>query len=322
MGNSDTTRMGSTEWAMLVTLSVLWGGAFFFSKVTVAALPPFTLVLGRTAMAAAALILVLQATGHRFPGNLRSWRAYAMMGLLNNVIPFCLIVWGQTQIASGLAAILNATTPLFTAILAHIFTHDEKLGGRKLAGVLTGLSGAVVMIGPELLGGLGRHGLAELAVVAAAVSYGFAGIFGRRFKGANPMITAAGQLSASTILMLPIALLIDRPWQLTAPDATIWGAWIGLALLGTSLAYILYFRILATAGATNVLLVTFLIPVSAILLGVFILGERLDGRELVGMAVIFTGLALIDGRLTSAVTLYRRRLELRRGADAASGRAD
>jgi len=322
MENGDATRMGPTEWILLVTLSVLWGGSFFFSKVAVAAIPPLTLVLGRTGMAAFALILVLHALGHRFPRDARSWRAYATMGLLNNVLPFCLIVWGQTQIASGLAAILNATTPLFTVLLAHMLTRDEKLSGQKLTGVLIGLSGAVVMIGPELLGGIGRHGLAELAVVAAAVSYGFAGIFGRRFKRANPMVTAAGQLSASTILMLPLAFLIDQPWLLTAPGLAIWGAWIGLALLATSLAYILYFRILASAGATNVLLVTFLIPVSAILLGAFFLGERLEARELAGMALIFAGLALIDGRLLRAITQYRWPWARHPGADAAGDRAD
>jgi drug/metabolite transporter (DMT)-like permease len=320
MERNDAPRMGAIEWVMLVSLSILWGGSFFFSKVAVAAIPPFTLVLGRTGMASMALILVLRALGHRLPRDRGAWRRYATMGLLNNVIPFCLIVWGQTQIASGLAAILNATTPLFTVVLAHVLTRDERLAPMKLLGVLVGLSGAVVTIGPELLGGIGRHGLAELAVVAAAISYGFAGIFGRRFKGANPMVTATGQLTASTTMMLPIALIVDKPWQLAMPGVTIWGAWIALALLATSLGYILYFRILATAGATNVLLVTFLIPVSAILLGAAILGERLDSHAFAGMALIFAGLALIDGRLLRI--LRGRSPALRSNADGSIGRAD
>ncbi|HYB09664.1 MAG TPA: EamA family transporter [Alphaproteobacteria bacterium] len=301
MKGNEVPRMGGIEWALLISLSILWGGSFFFSKVAVAAIPPLTLVLGRTGMASAVLILVLYAFGQRLPSDWTAWRRNLIMGLLNNVVPFCLIVWGQTQIESGLAAILNATTPLFTVVLAHAFTRDERLAPVKLLGVLIGLSGAVVTIGPELLEGIGRHGLAELAVIGAAISYGFAGIFGRRFKGVNPMVTAAGQLTASTAMMLPIALISDKPWQLAMPGMTVWGAWIGLAILGTSLAYILYFRILATAGATNVLLVTFLIPVSAILLGAVFLGERLDRREFVGMALIFAGLAFIDGRLLRIV---------------------
>jgi drug/metabolite transporter (DMT)-like permease len=319
MKTDNAPRMGTIEWILLVSLSILWGGSFFFSKIAVAAIPPFTLVLGRTGMASLTLMLVLHALGHRLPRDMGAWRSYAIMGLLNNVIPFSLIVWGQTQIASGLAAILNATTPLFTVVLAHFLTRDERLAATKLTGVLVGLSGAVVTIGPELLGGIGRHGLAELAVLAAAVSYGFAGIFGRGFKGANPMVTAAGQLTASTAMMLPVALVIDEPWQLAMPGMEIWGAWIGLALLATSLGYILYFRILATAGATNVLLVTFLIPVSAILLGGAFLGERLDARELAGMALIFIGLALIDGRLLRFVMGRLRPSSLRSKTDGSIG---
>jgi drug/metabolite transporter (DMT)-like permease len=305
MTQDGSPRMGATEWLLLLILSGLWGGSFFFAKVALAELPPLVLVLGRTGMAAAILLAVLHFVGHRMPAAPAAWRAYFAMGALNNAIPFCLIVWGQTQIASGLAAILNATTPLFTALLAHFLTRDERLGARKLAGVLVGLAGAVVLIGPELLGGLGLHGLAELAVVGAALSYAFAGIYGRRFKGQPPMVTAAGQLAASTLMMIPVVLLAERPWGLAMPGAVTWAAWIGLALLSTAVAYILYFRILATAGATNVLLVTFLIPVSALLLGAFVLGERLEPRAFAGMLVIFAGLALIDGRLLRRVRRRR-----------------
>ncbi|MFI5020030.1 MAG: DMT family transporter [Alphaproteobacteria bacterium] len=294
---ADGPRMGATEWLLLVTLSVLWGGSFFFAKVALAALPPMTLVLGRTGIAAATLVLVLHVAGYRFRGGMRAWCAYLVMGTLNNAVPFTLLAWSQTEIASGLASILNSMTPLCTALLAHLFTRDERLTLGKLTGILVGLAGAIVMIGPELLAGLGVHVLAELAALAATVSYALAGLYGRRFKGDPPIVTAAGQLAASACLMLPAVLLVDRPWRLAAPGAAIWGALAGMALLSTALAYILYFRILARAGATNVLLVTFLIPVTALLLGVLVLGERLEPGEIAGMLLIFAGLALIDGRL-------------------------
>jgi drug/metabolite transporter (DMT)-like permease len=219
--------------------------------------------------------------------------------VLNNALPFCLIVWGQTQIASGLAAILNATTPLWTVLLAHALTRDERINAEKAAGVLVGFAGVAAMIGPALLAEIGADALAQLAVLAAAVSYAFAGIYGRRFRamGVPPLVTATGQVTASTLLLLPLALAVDRPWQLALPGPTTVAAVLGFALLSTALAYVLYFRLLASAGATNLLLVTFLIPVSAILLGALVLGERLTARQLLGMALIGAGLAAIDGRL-------------------------
>ena len=200
------------------------------------------------------------------------------MGLLNNAIPFCLIVWGQTHIASGLAAILNATTPMFTVVVAHVLTDDERMTRNRLAGLLIGLAGVVVIIGPGALQSLGSDVLAQVAVLAAAVSYAFAGVFGRRFRrlGVAPMAASTGQVIASTAILLPLALLVDRPWTLPMPSAETWAAIFGTAALSTALGYILYFRILETAGATNLLLVTFLIPVSAILLGALVLGERLS----------------------------------------------
>ena len=286
------------EWLLLLSLSVLWGGSFFFGKVALAELPPLTLVLGRVGLAAVALNLAVLATGNRMPSDTKLWGAFIIMGALNNFIPFSLIFWGQTEITSGLASILNATTPLWTVVLAHFLTHDERLGKNKLAGVAFGLVGVVVMIGPAALGGIGLNVLAQLAVLSAAISYGFAGIFGRRFKrmGVNPLVTAAGQLTGTTIMMLPVALIADQPWTLPALSSTTWGAVSGLALLCTAVAYVIYFRLLASAGATNLLLVTFLIPVSALILGTSILGEPLVPRQLVGMVLIGLGLAAIDGR--------------------------
>jgi drug/metabolite transporter (DMT)-like permease len=295
----------------LVTLSILWGGSFFFAEVALEALPPLSVVFARVAIGALALLVLVHAAGLRLPRGLRLWRAFFVMGALNNLIPFSLIVWGQTAITGGLAAILNATTPLFTVVLAHILTRDERLTLAKLAGVAVGFLGVAVMIGPQVLGGLATGGLdigglgiailAHLAVLGAALSYAFAGIYGRRFRDTPPLITATGQVTASTILLCPLALMVDQPWTLALPDPEItWaivGALLGLGLLSTAAAYVIYFRILASAGATNLLLVTFLIPVSAILLGVMVLSEQLTAAQLAGMGLIALALAAINGRV-------------------------
>ncbi len=306
---SDRTEinrtMGAMEWALLIVLSVLWGGSFFFAEVALVELRPFTVVLCRVGFAALVLVAVVYATGQRLPRRGDLWGAFFVMGALNNLIPFTLIVWGQTHIASGLASILNAATPLFTVVLAHLLTHDEKMTPNRLAGVVLGLAGVAVLIGPEVLRGLGFHLVAQLAVLGAALSYAFAGIFGRRFRGEPPLVVAAGQVTATTVMILPIALFADRLWAVPLPGATTWAAIAGLAVLSTALAYVIFFRILATAGATNLLLVTLLIPVSAILLGTAILGERLAFGHFAGMALIGLSLAAIDGRPLKA--LRRRR---------------
>jgi drug/metabolite transporter (DMT)-like permease len=291
-------HMNVKDWALLIALSLLWGGSFFFVEVALVALPPFTLVLLRVALAAAALHLFLRLTGRGMPGGWPVWAAFFGMGLLNNAIPFTLLVWGQTQISSSLAAILNATTPMFTVLVAHAATRDERLSGGRILGVIIGFAGVAVMLGPKALSGLGDDLMAQLACLGATLSYAFAGVFGRRFArmGVRPAQTAAGQVTASSVLLLPLVLLVDRPWTLAMPGAEIWAAVIGLALLSTALAYILYFRILSTSGATNLLLVTLLIPATAILLGATILSERLEPEHIAGMGLIALGLAAIDGR--------------------------
>ncbi len=301
MISNRALKMGPLEWILLLVLSVLWGGSFFFAKLAVAELPPFTIVLGRVGLAALALNLLVRATGQRMPSDRASWAAFFAMGTLNNLIPFSLIVWAQTQIASGLASILNGATPLFAVLLAHWFTADERLTWNRLLGVALGLAGVTVMIGMEALAGLGLHVLAELAILVATVSYAFAGIFGRRFKGQAPLVTATGQVTATTVMMLPIVLIVDQPWTLALPQPVTIAAIAGLALLSTALAYVIFFRILATAGATNLLLVTLLIPVSALLLGHSILDERLAMQHLLGMALIALGLIAIDGRAPAAL---------------------
>ena len=295
--------MSASDWGLLLLLSVLWGGSFLFNAITLRELGPLTIVLGRVGIAGLALLALVYASGLRMPCTLGAWRAFFVMGLLNNLIPFALIVWGQTRIESGLASILNATTPLFTVLLAHLWTVDEPMNARRLAGVLLGFAGVVTLAGPGVLGGLGWSDVAQLAVLGAAFSYGCAGIYGRRFRELPTTIAATGMLVATTVMILPFALVLERPWT-ASPSALTWGALLALALLSTAAAYLIYFRILARAGATNLLLVTFLIPVSAISLGVLVLGEQPDAAQLGGMALIFMGLAVVDGRLLG---VFRRR---------------
>ena len=291
--------MTTIEWGLLIALSALWGGSFLFNGILVRELPPLTIVAGRVTLAAVVLWAIVRLSGHAVPRSREVWLAFLGMGVLNNVIPFSLIVWGQTHIASGLASILNATTPLFAVIVAHGMTEDEKMTGGRLVGVLVGFAGVALMIGPSVLSDLGTNVLAQLAVLGAAVSYAFAGIWGRRFRrmGLPPLLPAAGQVTASALIMLPVALVVDRPWTLAMPSQEAWLALFGLAVLATALAYVIFFRILATAGATNLMLVTFLIPVSAILLGALVLGEVLAPKHFAGMALIAVGLAAIDGRV-------------------------
>jgi drug/metabolite transporter (DMT)-like permease len=295
------TVMAATDWILLLVLGTLWGGSYFFGKVALAQLPPFTVAVGRLGLAALVLQVVVRAAGHEMPGSIRAWRAFAVMGLLNNAIPMSLILWGQTTIGSGLAAILNASTPLFTVFLAHFFTCDERMTGGKVGGMLFGLTGVAVMIGPDAVGGFHRGLLAQLAMVGAAISYACAGIFGRRFAGTPPLVTAAGQVTASSVTLLPLSLFVDRPWLSPAPGFKTWAALAGLALLCTALAYVIYFRILATSGASNLLLVTLLMPVNAVLLGIAFLGEQVEPRHVAGMALIAAGLVIIDGRILAAV---------------------
>src|SRR5215218_2172737 len=285
--------MALRVWLWLLSLSVLWGGSFFFAKVAVGELGPFTVVFARVSLAALALALVVPLRQDA------PWRTYFAMGFLNNALPFSLIFWGQTEIAVGLASIINATTPLFTLVVAHVLTPDEKIDRTKIAALLIGVMGVVVLIGPDALIG-GSTLWAQMACLGAALSYAFAGVYGRRFRrmGIAPAEAAAGQVTASAVLILPIMLVVEQPWTLSAPPSlTVWLALAGLALLSTALAYVLYFRILAAAGATNLLLVTLLIPVPATLLGAAVLGEQLEPRHFAGMALIGLGLVLIDGRI-------------------------
>lgn len=296
---SIAKQMGPREWLMLIALSVLWGGSFFFNGVAVKELPPITIVTARVVLGAIILLIITRMMGLKLPRDRATWTSFGIMGMFNNIAPFCLIVWGQTQIASGVASIFNAATPLFTVLVAHFMTADEKMTPAKVLGVVVGFIGVAVMIGPSALLGHSSSFLGQLALIGATISYAFTSIYGRRFKaqGIEPLTIATCQLSAASLVLIPMALIIDTPWQLAVPSSATIGSLLAIASLSTALAYMLYFRILASAGATNLSLVTFLIPVSAILLGVLILGESLESKHFAGMALIAAGLAAIDGRL-------------------------
>ncbi len=290
--------MTPVEWGMLITLSILWGGAFFFNSIAVKELPTLIVVVCRVGIGALILNIVIRLMGVRLPGSKKIWIAFFVMGILNNLIPFSLIVWGQSYVASSVASIINATTPMFTVIVAHLLTRDERMSAGRVFGVIIGFAGVAVMIGGGIFAAMGDNVIAQFAFLGAGLSYAFAGVFGRRFSemGITPMATATGQVTASAIVLLPIALVVEQPWNMALPSMPVIGAVIGIAGLSTALAYILYFRILATAGATNISIVTFLVPVSAILLGVLILDEILHLKHLYGMVLIAIGLAAIDGR--------------------------
>jgi drug/metabolite transporter (DMT)-like permease len=294
--------MGAREWSLLVLLSVLWGVSFYFFKVLIAELPTLTIVLGRVGLAALLMNLLILLKGDSMPASPRLWGAFFVMGLLNNVVPFILIVWSEIRISSGLASILNATTPIFAVLAAHFATANEKLNWAKGVGVLFGFLGVVVLMGPSMLVNVSRDQVpADLVCLLAAFILALAGIYGRRFKGTPSLTVATGQVTASTLVLLPITLVVDQPWNLPSPSMHGWEALTGIAALSTALAYVIYFRVLATAGAINTMLVTFLVPISAILLGVVFLKEAFTAQTLEGMLLIGIGLAAIDGRLPAVL---------------------
>jgi drug/metabolite transporter (DMT)-like permease len=296
-------RMDVTEWAYLVALAVIWSHVFLLTRIALGDMQPFTVVALRLGLGAIMLHGAVFCSGSRMPLTLRTWMAFIAMGALNNLLPFCLIAWGQTQIASGLAAILNATTPLFTVLLAHVATRDERMTANRLSGVLLGLAGVAVMIGPSAMRGLTKNVLGQFAILAAAACYACAGIFGRRLRYLPPMVAAAGQVTTSALMALPLALFVDRPWLLAMPGIAAWLASGAAAMFCTALGYALYFRVLATAGATNLLLVTLLMPIGAVLLGFVALGEHVEPREIGGMVVIGLGLVVMDGRLLASLNI-------------------
>ena len=298
----NDNRIDARDWSLLAVLSVFWGGSFFFNGAALRELPPLTLVFLRVALGSAILLPLLRMQGIGFPKGMTGWKPFVAIGLLNNVIPFSLIVIGQTFIPSGLASILNATTPLFT-VMVMAAVGEEALRMRRVAGVALGLLGVVILRGWGVETRAGQ-GLGILLCLGGAFSYGFAALAARRLlKDSPPLGTAAFQLMASTVMMALVAGAMEQPWHLPMPGLTIWLAVLGLAGLSTALAYIVFFQILRRSGATNVMLLTLLIPVTAILLGWLVLGEPISMREIAGAIIIGSALMVIDGRL---INMLRR----------------
>ena len=303
-------QMNGSDWLIMLVLAVIWGGAFFFIGVAVRHVPPMTYVWLRVTIAAVALWIFVKARGGSLDLPRQVWGSIVLLAVLNNALPFTLFGWGQTHIASGLASILNATTPIWGVLVAHFFTVDERMNPRKIAGVLLGFGGVATMIGPSLLSDIGSSALAQLACVGAALSYAFAGVWARRFKrlGISPLSITTGQLTAAAVVMLPVSMIAEHPWTTALPPVSAWAAITALAVLCTAFGYVLYFKLIDGAGATNAMLVTLLVPPVAILLGGLFLGETLAPQDFAGLALIALGLAAIDGRMLRILSERRRRL--------------
>lgn len=294
----NDNRIDARDWSLLALLSILWGGSFFFNGAALRELPPLTLVFLRVALGAIILLPLLRVQGISFPKGMAGWRAFVAIGLLNNVIPFSLIVIGQTFIPSGLASILNATTPLFT-VLVMAAAGEEALQARRVAGVALGLVGVIILRGWGIETRT-EQGLGILLCLGGALSYGFAALAARRLlKDSPPLGTATFQLMVSTVMMAIVAAAMEQPWRLPVPGPATWLAVLGLATLSTALAYIVFFQIIRRSGATNVMLVTLLIPVTAIFLGWLLLAEPISTHEITGAIVIGSALIVIDGRAVS-----------------------
>ncbi|MBV1693793.1 MAG: DMT family transporter [Hyphomicrobiales bacterium] len=289
--------MQTRDWLLLVLLSVLWGGTFLFVAIALPEVPPLTLVLARCVIAAVALLALLAALGFRLPDTTAGWRRFAVMAILNNIIPFSLIFWAQTHVPAGLASVLNATTPLMALLVARIIA-GEAMAPHRLVGVLVGISGVGVLVGPEALGTASSASLVGmLAVLGATLSYGLSGLWGRRLSEYPAPVSAASQMICSSVMLLPIAASLDRFWTLPVPSVKVLVAIAALGILSTALAYILFFRIMQTSGSLNVMLVTLLIPVTGVGLGYLVLGETLTLRQGLGAVVIGLSLLVIDGRV-------------------------
>ena len=301
-------QMNGRDWLILISLALIWGSAFFFIGVAVRHVQPLTYVWLRVSIAAVGMWAYVKFRRVDVGLPRQVWGSMLVLALLNNAIPFALFGWGQTHIASGLASILNATTPIWGVVVAHFFTHDERMSPRKVAGVLLGFGGVATMIGPSLLSNLGSNALAQLACVTAALLYAFAAVWARRFRrqGISPLSVTTGQLTASALVMFPVSMIVDRPWHHAFPPLSAIAAIAALALLCSAFAYVLYFRLIDRAGATNALLVTLLVPPVAIVLGALFLNETLAPQDFVGLALIALGLGAIDGRLLSLIGKWRK----------------
>lgn len=295
-------RLGAAEWGLIALQSMLWGSSYFFVAVAQPHLPALTIAALRTVPASAALLLIVLSLGYRLPATLAEWRLFIAFSAFNSVLPFLLIVWGQSRATGGMAAILNATAPLFGIFLAHLLTHDEKLSWNKTAGILVGISGVGILVGWDVVAGQAADLWARLALLAAPLCYVSANIFVRRRLGRYPpFVIAVMQMVGAIFVAFPLALAIDQPWILPAPSLKVLGAIVGMGVLGSAFAALCHFTVLQRAGATNASLVTLIMPLTPILLGGMFLGERLSARDSAGALVIAAALIIIDGRWFGAL---------------------
>lgn len=288
--------MTAQQWGLLVLIAVIWGMSFFFTKLALRELGPFTLVFYRLLLAASVTCMVLFLSGQRLPMDILSWRRFFMLGAFNACVPFTLVSIGQVYIDSSLASILNATAPIFTVIMAHYLTEDEKINAHRLAGVVLAFAGVVLLIGPGSLASMTSNYIGQLAMFGAVMSYSYSSIYAKNVSDMPILPTMTGTLVTACLLSYPLAFLLEYPLVTDIHAPTI-GAVLFISLMATSFAYLLYFHVIRTAGATNTLLLVFLIPVTAILMGVVILDESVDARMIAGMLIVFCALVLVDGRV-------------------------
>jgi drug/metabolite transporter (DMT)-like permease len=297
-GDTSARTVLTVELGFLALLALLWGASHTLIKVAVETIPPFTIVAARVSMAAILLMLAARYRQLVLPGSRHAWGLFFLQALLLNAVPFTLITWGQQFIDSGLAGVLNATPPVFTFLITLLLTRHEPTPPQKLLGVLSGLGGVVLIVGAEALDGPGQTMVGELAVVGASLCYGFAAVNGRWLAHLSPMVSAAGTMVCSAILMLPLAVMVDRPWTV-APSSTSLAAVGALAVFSTALATLVYFRLLSTLGSIGTSSNSYLRAAVSVLLGVIFLGERPGWTVLAGLGLIILAVTTINGQWSS-----------------------
>ena len=288
-------RAPLAEYALLLLLALLWGGSFTLIKVAVETIPPFTTVAARVVLGGFVLLALARAYGHAIPTEPRRWGQYMVQGFIISALPFCLITWAEVHIDSGLTGLLTSTVPLFVFLLTLNATRKAPGLARKFTGVVVGFAGVIAVVGPATLAGLGQNVVAQLAVVGAAFSYALSAMYAGRFAGQPPLLTAGGAMTSSAVMILPLALIVDRPWTLDPSLASV-TAVIGLGLASTALAFVVYFRLLRTLGPLGVAMGGYLRAGFAVLLGVILLAEPITASLLVGLALIIGGVAIVNGR--------------------------
>ncbi|HRV95397.1 MAG TPA: DMT family transporter [Anaerolineae bacterium] len=295
----------------LVTLALLWGVAFLFVKVAVRDIPPLTLVSARVALAAVILLAILRAQGRTLPQFGPIWKHFTVAGFLHNAAPYALLAWGQQYIDSALAAMFIGTVPLITMILAHIFTTDDHFTPTKIAGGMIGFGGLLVLLAPGLLAGVQVTTLGLLAALIAAICYGSAVVYGKiTLQGLPPLVAPTAQLTTAAIFLVPVSLLVDRPYTLPMPSLMSLVSLLLLAVFSTSLVFYIFYRAMETTSATTLAVSTYLVPIIATLMGVFVLGERLAWNGYVGCALILLGVLTVNGLF--ARFTYRRPVKAER----------